>query len=109
MAAWHGYFNTVSISKTLSYMCLLACGLFFSKDAIDLFLEGKTAIQITQEKLTLEDLPVVTICFEGYQGHFCDRMDEKLDWNVTYTWAIGTGEADFDMYEMAVDNMVSYR
>ena len=109
MAAWHGYFNTVSVFKTLSYMCLLACGLFFSKDAIDLFLEGKTALQITHEKLTLDDLPVVTICFEGYKGHFCDEMDEKLDWNVTNTWAITTGEQDIDLNEMVMENEVSYR
>ena len=92
MATFHGYFNAVSVSKTLFYMCLLACGLFFSKDAIDLFLEGKTALQITHQKLNLSDLPIVTICFERYQGHFCDNKDEKLDWNVTFTWAIDTGE-----------------
>ena len=106
MAAWHYYFNAVF--KTLSYVCLLACGLLFSKDAIEQYLEDKTALQITQEKLTLEDLPVVTICFEGL-GHYCDRMDDKLGWNVTYKWAIGTGERDSDFYEMANDNVVSYR
>ena len=107
MAAWHYYFN--AIFKTSSYVCLLACGLFFSKDAIKQYLDGKTALQITQEKLPLEDLPVVTICFENYYDLFCDNIDKKLDWNVTYSWAIKTGQQDYDEVKMADDTEVSYR
>ena len=80
----------------------MACGLLFSKDAIKLYLEWKTVFQITHEKLTLEDLPVVTICFEGldivevanFSINHCDQI-EKLDWIVNHTWAIGNGEHNF--------------
>ena len=73
------------------------------------YLDGKTALQITQEKLTLEDLPVVTICFEDSYDLFCDNIDKKLDWNVTYSWAIKTGQQDYDEVKMADDTEVSYR
>ena len=74
--------------ETLAYTILLAGGLFFSKDAFDQYLEGKTALQITQQTLTLEDFPVVTICFDDFVHDFCESMSKDLDWNVTYFWTM---------------------
>ena len=74
--------------RTLAYTSLLAGGLFFSKDAFDQYLVGKTALQISQQTLAPEDFPAVTICFDDFDDDFCESMSKDLDWNVTYFWAM---------------------
>ena len=94
MTTRHHNFNV--LLNTLAYTSLLAGGLFFSKDAFDQYLEGKTALQITQQTLTLEDFPAVTICFDYFGDDFCESMSKDLDWNVTYFWTMGDFGATSD-------------
>ena len=48
----------------LTYICLLIGGFLFSKDAFDQYIDGKSATEVTQAPITVEDLPTVTICYE---------------------------------------------
>ena len=81
------YHNFNVVSHKLAYTCLLACGVFFSKDAINQYFERKTAFQTTQQRLTLEDLPVVTVCYEGFDDHH-DSFN-SLGWTITYSLFFG--------------------
>ena len=82
-----------TIFTTLSYICLLTCGLYFSKDAIHLYQESKTAFQTTQHQLTIDDLPSITICYEqdlnNYNGYKALRLNSSVaakDWKIYYTF-----------------------
>ena len=98
MTSENQYLNT--ISNTLSYSCLLACGLYFSRDAFYQYQEGKTAFQTTVHTMTLDDLPLITICYEGLQYD----MYKTLRFNnsaITEDWLISY------MVEILISNEVS--
>ena len=84
------YLHTI-INK-LSYTCLLICGLYFSKDAIHLYQESKTAFQTTQHQLTVDDLPSITICYEqdlpvnDYKALRLNSSVAAKDWKIYYTF-----------------------
>ena len=85
---------------TLSYTCLLACGLFFSKDAINQYFERKTAFHTSQQKLTIEDLPVVTVCYEGFDDHY-DSSNKSLNWTISYLlWFNEEGYEDLKLHSV---------
>ena len=81
-----------TISTTLCYICLLTCGLYFSKDAIHLYQESKTAFQTTQHQLTVDDLPSITICYEqdlpvnDYKALRLNSSVAAKDWKIYYTF-----------------------
>ena len=53
------YLGSVSV-----YISLLTCGLLMTISAIDQYLERKTTFETQESPLTLEDLPVFTICYK---------------------------------------------
>ena len=52
------------LGRVFVYLCLLTCGLMMTKSAIDNYLERKTSFEMEERPLTLEDLPVFTICYK---------------------------------------------
>ena len=71
------------ITQTLFYtfyISLLGGGLLFSRDAISQYLERQTAFQITQQPFTLRDLPVLTVCYNGYVGSCGNDKSVTNDW-----------------------------
>ena len=90
MTSENHYVNTTI--STLCYICLLACGLYFSKDAIGQYQERKTAFQTTQHQLTIDDLPSITVCYEeekryNYDGYKALRLNSSVaakDWKILY-------------------------
>ena len=60
----------MTVKRTLDwgfYICLLVPAVVFVRNYVEEYLEGKTFFVETTEQLTLDDLPVTTICF-GYLG-----------------------------------------
>ena len=72
------------INSNFAYLVLLACGLWLSKKSIEHYQEAKTVFDVNQRPLTLEDLPAVTVCYEGYS--FPCR--QELNGTVYYRWTI---------------------
>ena len=77
-------------TNSFFYICLLACGLYISKDAFYQYKEGKTAFQTIQSPLTLEDLPFITICYAklGYESSPAMRSHDSVeeeDWKFIYS------------------------
>ena len=90
--------NLNIFTNTLSYICLLACGLYISKDAFYQYKEGKTAFQTVQGPLTLDDLPFITICYYYKKHNTLYNLDyytalamrsydsvEEEDWKLRYS------------------------
>ena len=70
-------------------ICLLTCGLYFSKDALYQYMERKAAFQTTLHTLTLDDLPYITICYEGlhhdiYHELRFNNSAISEDWLISY-------------------------
>ena len=89
MIRTNNYFNV--FSSTVSYACLLACSLYISRNAFYQYQNGKTSFQLTQDQLTLEELPAITICYNGLHQTF--EQYEQLrsnnsaiarDWMIKY-------------------------
>ena len=49
--------------KFLLYLGYLVGALWFSKKAINEYMEGTTGYSVTQEPITLQDMPTLTTCF----------------------------------------------
>ena len=72
------------------YACLLICGFWFSKDAIDTYNEHKTGSEASQVPITMDDLPTVTICYDREgpfeEGYCSSNLQESnillLDYQV---------------------------
>ena len=76
--------------KVFVYISLLASGLLMTKSAIDHYEEGNTAFKTYESTIALEDLPVLTICYENDGGEFdlfskCKpRLNESFDVGWTF-------------------------
>ena len=93
-----------TISYTLSYTCLLACGLYFSKDAINQYQERKTAFHITEHQLTIDDLPFITICYQGltYNAYMALRLNSSVvakDWMIYYELRVDYSDEGKDIWD----------
>ena len=62
-------------------MICLGCGIHLSLDAWDQYVSARTSYNVFQEPVTLEDLPVVTVCYEKRLFKSCDVPSEVT---VTY-------------------------
>ena len=87
MARTNHYINV--FSNTISYACLLVCGLYISKDVFNQYQDGKTAFQLTQHPLILEDFPSITICYKGLHWSLNQQLRSNNsavagDWMITY-------------------------
>ena len=58
-----------SLFNTMLHLFLLGGALIFVKQNIDDYIEGSTGYSASQEHITLNDLPTLTICFE-IKKHF---------------------------------------
>ena len=97
MISENHYLHT--IFNKLSYSCLLICGLYFSKDALYQYKERKTTFQKTAHTLTLDDLPLITICYEGLQYNDYQEMRFNNsaiaeDWTISYSIEIVISNED---------------
>ena len=72
------------INSSFAYLVLLAGGLWLSKSSIEYYQEAKTVFEASQRPLTLEDLPAVTVCYEGYSF----QCGQELNGTVYYRWTI---------------------
>ena len=106
MIRTNNYFNV--FSSSVSYACLLACGLYISRNAFDQYQEGRTAFHETKHPLTLEDLPSITICYKKLDWSLFEQFRSNIsavarDWMISY-------KIEINLHELQnVENITEYR
>lgn len=85
--------------RLIYYTCLIALGLYFSRDAFHQWQEGKTNFEVSFKPISVEDLPAVTICYNDIYLSCTDLTN----WTFMILGAIRR-----EVYDVQVINSLNY-
>lgn len=85
--------NISVVLKAILILALLIGGIFFSKEAIEQYIEGRTAFDVLYRPITLDDVPVLTLQIDKH--NLCGEEDPE--YTILYTAEINNVIKTFDL------------